>query len=87
MRKVILENKFKRDAKKHYLKLLTPSWAEILHCLVNDLPLEKQFKDHALTGNWKGFRDCHVQPDLVLIYCKNGDYLQLVRLGTHSELF
>ena len=43
--------------------------------------------DHALTGDWKDYRDCHVKPDLVLIYQKpDSATLRLVRLGSHSEL-
>ena len=43
--------------------------------------------DHALTGNWAGFRDCHIKPDLVLIYRIFDDQLQLARIGSHSDLF
>jgi mRNA interferase YafQ len=54
--------------------------------LINELLPEKHV-DHALTGDWKGFRDCHVRPDLVLIYEKPDPYtLRLTRLGSHSEL-
>ena len=59
----------------------------IVKALANDLPLEPRHRDHALTGDWKDHRDCHVKPDLVLIYRKlDGEVLQLVRLGAHSEL-
>jgi mRNA interferase YafQ len=52
-----------------------------------DSPLERRHRDHALTGDWKDHRDCHVKPDLVLIYCKPDDEtLQLVRMGSHAEL-
>ena len=44
-------------------------------------------KDHALKGNWKGARDCHLKPDLVLIYRKTAVAIELVRMGSHSELF
>jgi mRNA interferase YafQ len=55
--------------------------------LACDQPLETRHRDHALTGDWKDHRDCHVKPDLVLIYRKpNDEVLQLVRLGSHSEL-
>lgn len=60
---------------------------EVLYLLLNDKPLPQQYKDHELIGNWKGFRECHIKPDLLLIYRKNDDLLQLVRLGSHSELF
>jgi len=44
-------------------------------------------RDHAMTGDWKDHRDCHIKPDLVLIYQKpNADTLRLVRLGSHAEL-
>ena len=58
------------------------------YALASDQPLEPRHRDHALTGEWKDRRDCHVKPDLVvLIYRKPDDAtLQLVRLGSHSEL-
>ena len=59
----------------------------IVSALANDQPLAEKHRDHALTGNWKDHRDCHVKPDLVLIYLKPDDtLLHLVRLGSHSEL-
>lgn len=52
-------------------------------------PLPPAFRDHALKGKWRGFRDCHIEPDLVLVYCIVRDQLQLVcvRLSTHADLF
>lgn len=88
MRRILLEKQFKRDAKKHHLELATTAWAEALHYLCNDLELSEKFQDHELIGNLKGIRDCHIKPDLLLLYRKVGeDYLQLIRLGSHSELF
>ncbi|MBW4976617.1 type II toxin-antitoxin system YafQ family toxin, partial [Roseovarius mucosus] len=59
----------------------------VLDALVADRPLEPRHHDHALTGNWRDHRDCHVRPDLVLIYRLPDDQtLQLVRLGSHAEL-
>lgn len=59
----------------------------MLDRLVADQPLEPRHSDHALIGPWSHYRDCHVQPDLVLIYKKvDDDLLVLARLGTHSEL-
>jgi mRNA interferase YafQ len=50
-------------------------------------PLPTSYRDHALAGNWQDHRDCHIKPDLVLIYRKPAPQtLQLVRLGSHSEL-
>ena len=61
-----------------------------LHAIVRSLrthqPLNAKHKDHALTGDWKGWRDCHVEPDWVLIYMKKADKLVLGRTGTHSDL-
>ncbi len=52
-------------------------------------PLDPQFQDHALKGKWKPFRECHLKPDLLLVYQikKPKNTLFLVRLGSHSELF
>lgn len=64
--------------------MLTP----ILIALATDAQLEPRCRDHALTSDWAGYRDCHVRPDLVLIYGKPDDItLRLARLGSHSEVF
>lgn len=49
---------------------MTPEWAEAINCLCKDLPLPEKYSDHALVGEWKDFRDCHIKPDVVLIYLK-----------------
>jgi mRNA interferase YafQ len=55
--------------------------------LAADAPLPDAMRDHALTGEWKDHRDCHLKPDLVLIYrLPDAETLELVRLGSHSEL-
>jgi mRNA interferase YafQ len=60
----------------------------VLEMLVADKPLPIKNRDHPLTGPYKGFRDCHIKPDVVLIYSKpNKNTLWLARIGTHSELF
>jgi mRNA interferase YafQ len=60
----------------------------VLEFLVNDKPLPIKNRDHPLTGPYKGFRDCHIKPDVVLIYSKpTKNILWLARIGTHSELF
>ncbi|WP_216222694.1 type II toxin-antitoxin system YafQ family toxin [Polynucleobacter sp. UK-Kesae-W10] len=60
---------------------------ESLEILIRDAPLPARYFDHALTGEWNDFRDCHIRPDLVLIYQKPTiEVLRLVRLGSHSEL-
>lgn len=56
--------------------------------LLNDLPLPEKNRDHDLTGNWVDYRECHLKPDLLLIYKKvDSEVLRLARLGSHSELF
>ncbi len=50
-------------------------------------PLDPKHNDHPLSGRWKGLRDCHIEPDWLLIYRKKGGDLELVRTGSHSELF
>jgi mRNA interferase YafQ len=56
--------------------------------LASDRPLPPNNRDHSLTGDWSGYRECHVRPDLLLIYDKpDDDQLRLVRLGSHSDLF
>ena len=56
--------------------------------LATNQPLPEKFKDHALTGEYTHHRECHLRPDLLLIYkLPDGHTLRLVRLGSHSELF
>lgn len=91
MRRIERSSQFKRDYKREtkgqHGKSLDTMLVSILTALVKDEPLEPRHRDHALTGDWKDHRDCHVKPDLVLIYRKpDEDTLQLVRLGSHSEL-
>ena len=78
---------FKRELKGPHAKVLAIELPRLLRALASDAALEAAWRDHALTGDWKDHRDCHVRPDLVLIYRKPDDEtLQLVRLGSHSEL-
>lgn len=60
---------------------------EVVNLLAADQPLPRRTADHPLSGEWQGFRDCHIRPDLILIYRKpDATTLELVRLGSHSEL-
>ncbi|MDR2014099.1 MAG: type II toxin-antitoxin system YafQ family toxin [Azoarcus sp.] len=78
---------YKRGKKSQHRATLDADLQTVLSALLADLPLEPRHRDHALTGDWKDHRDCHVKPDLVLIYQKpDADTLRLVRLGSHSEL-
>ena len=78
---------YKREAKGRHRKTLDESFIVVLKLLLENKLLAEKYKDHALTGDWSDHRDCHIKPDLVLIYRKpNKDVLQLVRMGSHSEL-
>ncbi|MDO5733507.1 MAG: type II toxin-antitoxin system YafQ family toxin [Eubacteriales bacterium] len=61
----------------------------VVDILANDLPLPEKYRDHALTGNWVNHRECHIEPDWLLIYYKQDDVLvlSLVATGSHSDLF
>ncbi|MEI9978981.1 MAG: type II toxin-antitoxin system YafQ family toxin [Edaphobacter sp.] len=92
MRTIKLSTRFKRDYKRiqagEHGKSIRTELPELLNLLASDAALLARHRDHALSGEWAGFRDCHVRPDLVLIYCKPDDAtLQLARLGSHGELF
>ena len=77
----------KREAKGPHRALLAESFVAIVRTLARDKPLAEKYRDHALTGQWKDHRDCHIKPDLVLIYQKpDAEILRLVRIGSHSEL-
>lgn len=92
MRTIERSSLFKRDYKRiksspRYGKSLDSLLSEILELLLADKPLAEKNRDHALYGNWIGYRECHLKPDLLLIYSKSSHILRLARLGTHSELF
>jgi mRNA interferase YafQ len=60
---------------------------ETISLLVEGNALPPRYKDHPLSGDWKNFRDCHIEPDWLLIYKIEGNDLHLIRTGTHSDLF
>lgn len=78
---------YKREAKGRHQTVISTIFIEAIELLVLDAPLPLRYFDHALTGQWSDFRDCHIKPELILIYQKpNLDLLRLVRLGSHSQL-
>lgn len=93
MRTIERASAFKRDFKRvkaasHHRKDVDGLLAAVLTLLAADHPLLEKNLDHPLGGNWGGYRDCHLKPDLVLIYSKPDPHtLRLARLGSHSELF
>lgn len=60
---------------------------QVIELLAYGKPLPEKYKDHWLTGNWAGCRECHIQPDWLLIYKIHGNFLYLLRTGSHSNLF
>jgi mRNA interferase YafQ len=92
MRRIKYTNQFKRDYRREragrHRTALDDALEQIVELLAEDNPLPLRHNDHPLSGNWKDHRDCHIRPDLVLIYRKPDlETLELVRLGSHSELF
>ncbi len=83
-------NQFKKDIKKSKKqgKNLDKLF-EIVEILANGDKLDKKYKNHSLTGNYKGAQECHIEPDWLLIYevIDTVLVLSLVRVGSHSELF
>ncbi len=78
---------YKREKKGRHRKTLDDDLLAAVSRLAADKPLPQRYRDHRLAGEWKDHRDCHIKPDLVLIYRKPDDEtLDLVRLGSHSEL-
>ena len=87
---LILTGKFKKSlklAKKRGLDLKLLD--KVITMLQNDIPLEEKYRDHELKGKYQGFKECHIQPDWLLIYLKENDVLtlNLVDTGTHADLF
>jgi len=92
MRTIKRSTTFKKDFKRvkanpKHSKNLHDQLSIVLKMLVEGNPLPGEYRDHDLIGNWKGFRECHLKPNLLLIYRQMDDQLQLSRLGSHNELF
>ena len=91
----MLKVRYRKQFKKDYKRALKQSGhtSEQMSCviqlLVNEKSLPEHYRDHALTGNYIGFRECHILPDWLLIYKVETDILTLTltRTGSHSELF
>ncbi|MGA9626895.1 MAG: type II toxin-antitoxin system YafQ family toxin [Bryobacteraceae bacterium] len=93
MRTIERSSAFKRDYKRaratpRHGKDVGSLVSTVVTLLLSDRVLPENNRDHALSGDWAGYRECHIRPDLLLIYRKpNADTLRLARLGSHSELF
>lgn len=87
-----LATQFKRDLKKMQKQRKNKELLnEVIDQLQHELPLHQKHQDHSLSGNWRGYRECHITPDWLLIYkVVKDDSIQLLRLsrtGSHSDLF
>ena len=99
MRTIERSGAFKRDFKRikrsgQHISAIKETLPAIIESLAADQPLPPRHRDHRLSGDWSGFRECHVKPDLLLIYKQwtaDGEppvaLLSLARLGSHSDLF
>lgn len=92
MLQVIYTSRFKKDFKKDFKKIQNNTkeleiFKNILDKLRNAIKLEEKYKDHKLVGNYRDYRECHLQPDLLLIYKITDLEITLERIGSHSELF
>lgn len=87
-RSSIFKRDYKRQAKGRHRDTLDDSLSTVLAALADDEELLPRYRDHDLGGDWASYRECHIKPDLLLIYRKAGDdLLRLARLGSHSEIF
>lgn len=87
MRNVYPSTRYKKDLKKYAKQPdKMESLLEIIDKLKNEEPIPKNFKPHILKGDYKGCWECHIEDDFLLIWIDD-NYVELLRLGTHSELF
>lgn len=90
MYEIVRSTKFKRDIKRaQKQKKKMDKLRTVLNLLIEGQDLPVKNKDHFLSGNWSGYRECHIEPDWLLIYRtdEKEKLLELVRLGSHSDLF
>ena len=88
MREIVVTSQFKRDYKKRFRDSgLDTLLSEVIDKLVLGGPVPSKFRDHTLKGSYGGCCECHLKPDLLLIYVRTELELRLIRLGSHSDLF
>lgn len=93
MRTIDLSTAFKKDYKRakanpRHAQDVRALYEAVAVLLAEDTPLPERYRDHTLVGDWKGYRECHLKPDLLLIYrTEEPEILRIARLGSHSELF
>ena len=80
-------SQFKKDFKRIQKNpQMVNAFEHIANLLINDLPIPKEHKPHLLKGQYKGCMECHIEDDFLLIWI-DGDIIDLLRIGSHSELF
>ncbi len=90
MREIYIHSRFKKDLKRIKKRGLPLSeLQDVIDMLAEDIPLPARYRDHALTGQFTGLRECHIRPDWLLIYRLYEDklVLSLTHTGTHADLF
>ena len=93
MRTISVSTAFKKDYKRartnpRHAGDVRALYEDVASFLAADQPLPERYRDHALVGDWKGYRECHLKPDLLLIYkTEEPGILNIARLGSHAELF
>ena len=90
MREIVLSNRFKRDLRRAARRGFDIALLEkTVNILAEGQSPPESSRDHALTGKWTGYRECHIEPDWLLIYktVQNELILLLMRTGTHADLF
>jgi len=88
MRRIEYSTQFQRDVKRCQKRGKDlPKLKAMLEMIIADDELPVRYRDHPLKGEWKGYRDAHVEPDWVLIYFADASMVRFERTGTHSDLF
>jgi mRNA interferase YafQ len=88
MRTPVYTNRFEKDLKLMIKRGSDPkSIKSIVRKLIDEIPLERKHRDHLLIGNFKDRRECHIEPDWLLIYRIEGSMIIFERTGTHTDLF
>ncbi|MFC1477620.1 type II toxin-antitoxin system YafQ family toxin [candidate division KSB1 bacterium] len=79
---------FRKDYKRMKRRNKNPELLKrIIGLIMQGKPLPPHYKDHKLLGEWSGHRDCHIEPDWLLIYRRSKDTMILERTGSHTDLF
>jgi len=88
MRTPVYTNRFEKDLKLMIKRGSDPAIIKsVIRKLIDEIPLERKHRDHLLVGNFKDRRECHIEPDWLLVYRLDGSMIIYERTGTHADLF